>query len=633
MPRGEAELALPPCRGHEQPVTTADRQLSDILSEFARTMLTDFPIQRILEELVRRIVELMEITGAGVTLISDTTSPHYVAASDGSALRFEELQTALDEGPCVEAYQSGEAVSIADLHTETRFPGFVAAALEAGLVAVFTFPLRQGDRRLGALDLYRNSPGLLSDDAMVVAQTLADVVSAYLVNAQARADLVDSSSRAHEVAVHDALTGLPNRSLLLERIEHALLARRRSEKHVAVLFIDLDGFKKVNDNFGHQLGDDLLVAVGEQITRLLRPGDTLARLAGDEFVIVCPDLDDEDQVEAIAERIVRALGQPFDLHGVVVAISASVGIAFAGSGNDSENLLHRADIAMYQVKRKGGARHQVIDADEQEHTDYSDSLKRDLGRAIRRLELRIDYQPVIDVTDGRVCGLEALLRWHHPERGLVAPAVLIPLAELSGDIIEIGRWVLQKACIDRHRWVNSVGDRELVMAVNVSAHQLMAAGFVEMIEGSIAITNTSAEHLCLEITESAFVQDAPRALVVLAQLKSLGVRIALDDFCTGHSSLSYLMEYPVDIIKVDQAFIAKLIESPASHAIVAKTIELAHLLGLLVVCEGIETPAQCAEIKDLGADFCQGFYLARPMSADMIDQIVNTQESAWTVAG
>ncbi len=255
--------------------TKSDRQLSGVLSDFARTMLTDFPIQGILDQLVRRIVEIMPITGAGVTLISDTTNPHYVAASNESAMRFEELQTVLDEGPCIAAYRSGKAVTIADLSKEKRFPVFIIQAREAGLAAVFTFPLHHGDSQLGALDLYRDTPGGLDEEAMKVAQTLADVTSAYLVNAQGRSDLLNSAAHARATALHDGLTGLPNRILLLERIQHALSSRRRSGRLVAVLFIDLDGFKKVNDTSGHQVGDDLLVAVGSRLSAVLRPGDTL----------------------------------------------------------------------------------------------------------------------------------------------------------------------------------------------------------------------------------------------------------------------------------------------------------------------------------------------------------------------
>ena len=434
---------LCPLRGETIMTTTSERQLSDVLSDFARTMLTDFPIQGILDQLVRRIVEIMPITGAGVTLISETSSPHYVAASDVAAMKFEELQTVLDEGPCIVAYQTGEAVAIADLTKDERFPLFVPQALEAGLAAIFTFPLRQGDAQLGALDLYRDTPGALNADDMVIAQTLADVTSAYLVNAQARADLLHSAAHSQATALHDALTGLPNRILLLERIQHALLSRRRSGKLVAVMFIDLDGFKKVNDNSGHQAGDDLLVAVSLRLTQILRPGDTLARLSGDEFVIVCGDLSEEGQADGLASRLDEAMRTPFELPSGSMRLSASIGIAFAGQGNDAEQLLHKADVAMYQVKRRGGASHQVIDEDEYTLTESSNNLQQDLAHAVERHELRLEYQPVVRTSDGRVICLEALLRWNHPERGLISPSVLIPLAEQSGDIIEIGRWVLE----------------------------------------------------------------------------------------------------------------------------------------------------------------------------------------------
>jgi len=613
-------------------MTTTERQLSDVLSEFARTMLTDFPIQAILDQLVRRIVEFMPVTGAGVTLISDTISPRYATASDGAALAYEKLQSELHEGPCIAAYRTGRAVAIADLRDEVRFPSFAPRALEAGLSAVFTFPLRHRNKRFGALDLYRDTPGPLDDDAMTVAQTLADVTSAYLLNAQARADLLDSSAQARALALHDVLTGLPNRTLLLERIQYALLCRRRSERHVAILFIDLDGFKKVNDSVGHQAGDDLLVAVAARIIEMLRPGDTLARLSGDEFIIVCPELETKDLVEGIADRIVKAISSSFEVGGVVVELSASVGIAFADQNDDPEDVLHKADIAMYQVKRKGGADHQVLDVCEQDQREYSDSLQQDLRYAARRHQLRLEYQPMVRVTDGCVVFVEALLRWDHPRQGLISPAVVIPIAEQSGEIVPIGQWVLQRACADRHRWEAETGGESLVMSVNVSAHQLMAPGFVSMVEEAIASTDTNAKHLCLEITESAFVQDAKRALAVLSEVKQLGILVALDDFGTGYSSLSYLRQFPVDIIKIDQSFIAALDEDVSSHAIVSKTIELAHLLDLSVICEGVETAEQYRHVAALASDFCQGFYLSRPLTADTLDDVASAGDSAWRIA-
>jgi diguanylate cyclase (GGDEF)-like protein len=322
-------------------------ELANVLSEFAQTMVTDFPIQRILDHLVERIVDIMPITGAGVTLISETRDPQYVAASNASALRYEQLQTELGEGPCLAAYQTGEAVSVPDLNDESRFPAFSPRALTAGLSAVFTFPLRHDDRPLGALDLYRDTAGPLTPESMSAAQTLADVAAAYLINARARSDLQDSSDQSREAAMHDGLTGLANRTLLMQRLEHAFLRAQRSCKTLAVFFVDLDAFKAVNDTYGHQIGDELLVAVGQRLATVLRPGDSLARLGGDEFVVLCEDLDDPAHADSIAIRFHAALARPFTLTDVELDIHCSIGIACDNSGDhEPEALIHNADQAM-----------------------------------------------------------------------------------------------------------------------------------------------------------------------------------------------------------------------------------------------------------------------------------------------
>ena len=401
---------------------------------------------------------------------------------------------------------------------------------------------------------------------------------------------------------------------------------------MAILFIDLDGFKNVNDNIGHQAGDDLLVAVGSRITKMLRPADTLARLSGDEFIIVCEDLEEEGQIEGIAARLVEAIASPFNLNGFAVEVSASIGIAFAGQGNDPEHLLHKADVAMYQAKRKGGAHHQVIDISEQDLNEFTESLRMDLPYAVQRNELRLEYQPIVRTSDGRILCVEALLRWDHPSRGLIAPAILIPMAEQSGDIVGIGKWVLEHACIDRHRWEGKTGDRALTMAVNVSARQLIAPGFVAMVTDVLSSADTMAAQLCLEITESVFIRDARLATTVLSQLKELGIQMALDDFGMGYSSLSYLRQFPVDVIKIDQSFIADLTAHAASHAIVLKTIELAHLLDLTVVCEGVETAEQDRHVTALTSDFSQGYFYAPPMTAEMLDDIMSPVDTVWMAA-
>ncbi len=601
-------------------MTEAERELSSILSEFARTMLTDFPIQEILEHLVRRIVDLLPITGAGVTLIDPTTAPRYVAASDSAAMHFEELQTELGEGPCIIAYRNSEPVMVPDLHIDQRFAVFAPRALELGLKAVFTFPLRQGQHCLGALDLYRDVPGGLTGEEVATAQTLADVTAAYLLNAQARADLQRASDRSHERSVHDALTGLPNRILLLERIDHAIVRSGRSRRLVAVLFIDLDNFKGVNDTHGHQVGDQLLVAVGARITASLRPGDTLARLSGDEFVILCEELDQVGQVELIASRIIEAMTAPFLLPEAKVEISASVGIAFANPTNyNGEQLLHAADTAMYQVKRKGGASHQVIDLRAQQQAEYDLDLRGALARAVDRGQLRLAYQTIVDTVSGRIEGVEALLRWDHPIRGAIPPTTTIPIAEQSGLIIDIGRWVLERACCERSGWI---GDRAAGLAVNISAHQLMAPDFVTTVAAILSDTQMEGGSLTLEITEGALISDTDRAHVVLKQLKELGVLLALDDFGTGYSSLTYLKQFPVDIVKIDQSFITDLTRDKSSFAIVSKSIELAHLLDLIVVAEGVETAEQYEAIAELECDLCQGFYFGRPTSPTIIGELM-----------
>jgi len=604
-----------------------EQQLSDVLSEFARTMLTDFPIQAILDRLVERIVEVLPITAAGVTLITPTRLPRYVAASDPSALRFETLQTELGEGPCLEAYSTGGAVAVADLRAEHRFGTFTEQALEAGLAAVFTFPLRSGSGdQLGALDLYRDTPGPLDADAMAAAQTLADVAAAYLLNAQARAELADASERSRVSALHDPLTGLPNRVLLMELIDHVLLRAARSKKIAAVLFADLDRFKSVNDRYGHRLGDELLVAVASRLSSLLRPGDTLGRLSGDEFVIICEGLDDRSQALVIANRIGLALSTPFELSSAYLEMTASVGIAVAELGEvDSERLLQDADVAMYQAKAKGGAQHQSIDQRQQRESIRRTNLGHDLQRALADNEMRVEYQPIVQTGDGQVTGFEALVRWRHPTLGDISPTRLIPIAEESGLIKDIGRWVLEQSCTDLHRWMTYDRRTELGMSVNVSAHQLMVPGFAAAVQVVLDETRTVPARLTLELTESVLIDDAARALVVLSDLKRIGVRIALDDFGTGYSSLNYLEQFPVDVIKVDQSFVAKLERSAPSRAIVASIVNLAHALGEAVVAEGVESSEQREQVLLLGCESSQGFFFARPMSVAMIAKLIEGQ--------
>jgi diguanylate cyclase (GGDEF)-like protein len=328
-----------------------ERQFSAVLSGFATTLATELSPPEILDNLVLQVVDLLPVSGAGFTLISTTRAPHYVAASDSEALCFEQLQTDLLQGPGIAAYASGEPVLVTDLRTDDRYPRFAPAALAAGLGAVFAFPLQHGNDRFGALDLYRGSPGGLTTRDLEMAVTLADVAAAYLLNAGVREEARRTAERFRHGALHDALTGLPNRLLLAERLEHAAARSSRSRTDAAVLFIDLDHFKAINDEHGHRVGDQLLLAVARRLTQAMRSGDTLARLGGDEFVLLCEDLARPSDAYVIAQRMQQCFAQPFILAELTVGITASIGVAYAGWGAAiSERLITDADAAMYRAK-------------------------------------------------------------------------------------------------------------------------------------------------------------------------------------------------------------------------------------------------------------------------------------------
>ena len=599
-----------------------EEKLSDVLSEFARTMITDFPIQRILDRLVDRIVEVMPITSAGVTLITEGSTPHYIAASNDAARRYERLQSEVSQGPCYEAFHTGAPVSVPDLTIDERFPQFSPAAAAAGLAAVFTFPLCHGEERFGALDLYRDTPGPIGPGSMVAAQTLADVAAALLLNAQARQEALETSDRFHYNAMHDPLTGLANRVLLQDRMERAALRASRAHTFTAVLFLDLDCFKLVNDTHGHHVGDQLLCSVAKRLSTIVREGDTLSRVSGDEFVFLCEELASVSDVAKLVDRILGVFDEPFQLDEVTVEMRTSVGVAYVGPGEAiTFDLLRRADLDMYRAKRdsaeEGGATH----VSGRPSTPDKGSLEQELRLSLDNGHLEVAYQPIVRTVDSAVIGVEALLRWNHPERGAVSPLSMVMAAERSDLICRIGAWVLETACTDCARWKHEHPATQMDLAVNVSVRQLMVPEFCSVVNDVLERTGMEASSLVLELTESITMEHNERIKRMLLGLTELGARLALDDFGTGYSSLSYLSRLPIQLVKIDAGLIAEL-DRPAGRIIVSAVTRMVQELGFEVVAEGVETAVQRDQTIAVGCDYAQGYFHGRPMTSAAISELL-----------
>jgi diguanylate cyclase (GGDEF)-like protein len=419
---------------------------------------------------------------------------------------------------------------------------------------------------------------------------------------------------AHRV-LHDPLTDLPNRTLFFDRLALALARLRRHQTSIAVLFLDLDNFKVVNDSLGHGAGDRLLVELGHRLRAAIRPSDTIARFGGDEFVVLCEDIDEAHSAVMVGERIVEATAVPFLLEGREMYVTTSVGVALAIDGEATpETLLRDADAAMYRAKERGPGRVEVFDEALRARIMERLDLENGLRRALQNDELRVYYQPEVSMSDDRMVAVEALVRWEHPERGLLEPAEFVPLAEENGLIVPIGAWVLNEACAQVAKWRADGAD--LGVAVNVSARQLAQPDIVEVVRRALDDSGLPAEALCLEITESAVMRDPKAALATLSVIKDLGVKVAIDDFGVGFSSLAQLKEMlPLHALKVDRSFISGIADDDRNSAIVAAVVMLASTLGVTAIAEGVETAAQVAQARAVGCDLSQGFFFTEPEPA------------------
>ncbi len=469
-------------------------------------------------------------------------------------------------------------------------------------------PVYSDDEPTGVLAMYSRAEQAFDDDDTKFLQAIGSVLSAALQRNEAE-------SRLSQLAQFDALTGLPNRNLLHDRITQLAAQARRGQRHAGVLFVDLDRFKLINDTLGHQQGDALIALVSRRLMQCVRAGDTVGRISGDEFAVVLAELASPDDAAPVARKVLEALSQPYDLEGSEAYVTASIGIAvFPQDGETAEALLTSADMAMYRAKEQSRNAYCFFTADLNQRSAARMQLGNDLRRAIERREFRLHYQPKIELASGRICGLEALLRWAHPQRGAVSPVEFIPALEDSGLIIPVGAWVIEEACGQLRTWMRE-GRVPVPVAVNLSPRQFHRGELDTLIRRELARAGVPARLLELEITESCLMQDPEDAVRVMDALRDAGLGISIDDFGTGYSSLSYLRRLPLAALKIDRSFVSDAHVSADAASIVRSIIDMAHNLRLKVIAEGVETEVQAAFLRAHGCDQGQGYLFGRPVPA------------------
>jgi diguanylate cyclase (GGDEF)-like protein/PAS domain S-box-containing protein len=578
------------------------------------------------ETTARRVGDEIQCSSRGVTerraasaqLARRLSQQSAVARLGEAALQRPDLNQLLEQAIAAVAETLDVAhVSIAeDLGDGTAH---VRATLGSPSAAAIDVPIGSGSSPLGVLTVGgdRAFDERDLDFLQAVAHVLAGAIERLRSERQMRHD-----------ALHDSLTGLPNRSLLLDRLHHALARATREGRRVALLFVDLDNLKVINDSLGHHAGDEMLKAIGPRLDGQLRASDTVARFGGDEFAIVCEDIDDVEQAVEIARRIVGAFQDPFIVAGEERFGSVSVGVVVTNPvvPRSADELLSDADAAMYRAKERGRGRFELFDAGLRDRITARLQLEADLRRALEgEGRLWVAYQPYYRLPSRAVEGVEALVRWDHPTRGNVSPAEFIPIAEESGLVVPLGARVLRAACEQVAQWQRETGHHGLRLTVNVSARQMATPEFVDVVQEVLADTGLHPDSLGLEITERLLLEETPATALTIELLQALGVRLLLDDFGTGYSSLRYLQRYPLDGLKVDRAFVMGLGEDgDGDGAIVEAIVGMARALGMSVIPEGVETEGQLARLCALGCDRAQGFLLSRPLPAEQLEGLLRS---------
>ncbi len=459
----------------------------------------------------------------------------------------------------------------------------------------------------------------------IITNLLTDpVVRGFVLNARDATERKQTERILARQAMHDPLTQLPNRALLLERLTQALARARRTGALIAVLFLDVDRFKVINDSLGHAAGDQLLCGVAVRLREATRESDTVGRFGGDEFIVLCEDIVDETEAALVTQRIESVLAEPFVIAGSDLFVTVSVGVALASGDEDPETLLQHADTAMYRAKELGRTRVEIFNDSLSSLAVRKQRTESALHRALERDELLLHYQPIIDLERSSPIGVEALLRWRHPEQGLIPPLEFIPLAEETGLIVPIGNWVLQQGCEDLTAWnAARPNDDRLTLSVNVSGRQLSHPDFIIQLTQILSKNDVNPQNIVLEITESTLVDDSDDLRRLLDEISALGVRLALDDFGTGYSSLAHLKNLPVDLVKIDGAFTRGLGSDTGDAALVSAIINMANALGISAVAEGVETEQQLQMLRELGCRYAQGYHFAKPAAASAIDTLLD----------